>query len=504
MVDNGRIAKNTLLLYLRMLFTMGVSLYTSRVVLNTLGVIDYGVYNVVGGVIAMFSFINGAMSSATQRYITFELGRGNMERLSCVFSTSLQIHLLISLLIIILGETVGLWFLMNKLVIPADRMDAAMWVYQCSILSSVVSIMSVPYNADIVAHENMSAFAYISILETCLKLGIVFLLVAAPIDKLIFYAVLLLVVQLLIRFIYAYYCRSHFAESWYKHNIDRPLLKEMGAFAGWSFYGNFTAVLYTQGLNIMLNIFFGPVVNAARGIAVQVQWAVHQFVSNFQMALNPQITKTYANGDLDNMHLLMFRSARFSFFVLYLLTLPIILEANWILTIWLKTVPEDTVIFVRIILCTTLILTFANPCAIANQATGKVKVFQLVEGSILISILPVSYVLLRVGFPAYTVFIVHFCVELIAQFCRMMLLRDLIDLSIISYVKNIYIPVILVVMASIFVPVYLHSMIEEGLVRFFVIGFTSMICIISAVYFLGLTKYERNFFKKKVLPFLTR
>lgn len=498
-VDNKRIAKNTFLLYLRMLFTMGVSLYTSRVVLNTLGVEDYGIYNVVGGVIAMFGFINGAMSSATQRYITFELGRGDKEKLSRVFSTAIQIHAIISLLIIVLGETVGVWFLMNKLVIPESRMTAAMWVYQCSILVTVVNIMSVPYNADIVAHEKMSAFAYISVLETVLKLAIVFLLLVFPYDKLIIYAILLLSVQLLIRFIYAHYCSRHFEESHYKHIIDKPLLKEMSGFAGWSFYGNFTAVLYSQGLNMMLNMFFGPVVNAARGIAVQVQSAVHQFVSSFQMALNPQITKTYANNDLYNMHQLMFRSARFSFFVLYLLALPIILEANWILTIWLKTVPENTVIFVRIMLCTTLILTFANPCAIANQATGKVKKFQLVEGSILLTILPIAYIFLKLGFPAYTVFIVHFCVEIIAQFCRMVLLRNLIDLPIISYLKNIYIPMFFVVLTSSVLPVYIHSIIDEGLVRFLIVGFISVICVVTAVYFIGLTKQERCFFKNKAI-----
>lgn len=503
-VDNKRIAKNTFLLYLRMLFTMGVSLYTSRVVLNTLGVEDYGIYNVVGGVIAMFSFINGAMSSATQRYITFELGKGNKEKLSRVFSTAIQIHAIISLLIVVLGETVGLWFLLNKLVIPAERMTAAMWVYQCSILVTVVNIMSVPYNADIVAHEKMSAFAFISVLETVLKLIIVFLLVATPVDKLIMYALLLLAVQLLIRFIYANYCSRHFEESHYKHHIDKPLLKEMSGFAGWSFYGNFTAVLYGQGLNMMLNMFFGPIVNAARGIAVQVQGAVHQFVSNFQMALNPQITKTYACGDMGNMHQLMFRSARFSFYVLFLLALPIILETNWILTIWLKTVPENTVVFVRIMLCTTLILTFANPCAIANQATGKVKKFQLVEGSILLTILPISYVFLKMGFPAYSVFVVHFCVEILAQLFRMILLRDLISLPLSAYLKNIYFPVACVVLVSVVIPIAVHSMLEEGFVRFLVVGFISVLCVGASVYMIGLTKNERLFFKEKIALFLRR
>ena len=305
------------MLYIRMLFTMGVSLFTSRVILQTLGVEDYGVYSVVGGIITMFAFINGGMISATQRYLTFEIGKGNLPQLKKVFSTSLQIHAIIALIIVLLGETVGLWFLYEKLVIPADRMNAAVWVYQCSIIACVVNIMSVPYNADIIAHEKMSAFAYISVLEVSLKLLIVYALYFTPWDKLITYAFLILSVQLIIRFVYARYCSKHFEESHYQHKIDKSLFKEMFTFAGWSFWGNLAGVLYTQGVNMMLNVFFGPIVNAARGIAVQVQSAVQQFVSNFQVALNPQITKNYATGHLTQMHNLMFRSARFSFFLLF-------------------------------------------------------------------------------------------------------------------------------------------------------------------------------------------
>ena len=312
--NNKRIAKNTLLLYVRMLFMMGISLYTSRVVLNTLGIEDYGIYNVVGGVVAMFGFINGSMSSATQRYITFALGKGDKQRLQTVFSTTLQIHTLIALIIILLGETIGLWFLYNKMQIPADRMDAAFWVLQCSIISTVVMIVSVPYNADIIAHEKMSAFAYISILEVVLKLMIVYMLVIFSFDKLILYSFLILSIQVLIRFCYSIYCNRHFEETKYKNVWDKSLFKEMTGFAGWSMFGNLAGVLFNQGLNMLLNVFFGPVVNAARGVAVQVQNAVQQFVGNFQMALNPQITKTYAQGDLESMHKLMYRSAKFSFF----------------------------------------------------------------------------------------------------------------------------------------------------------------------------------------------
>lgn len=500
--NNRRIVKNTLLLYVRMLLTMTVTLYTSRVILKVLGVEDFGIYNVVGGIISMFAFINGGMVAATQRYITFEIGSGNINQLKKVFSTSLQIHAIISVIIIILGETVGLWFLLEKLVIPENRMTAAMWVYQLSIVACIVNIMSIPYNADIIAHEKMSAFAYISIIEVVLKLLIVYMLIFSPIDKLIVYAILLLLVQVSIRLIYTTYCKRHFEETLYSNGFDKSLIKEMASFAGWSFWGSFAGILYTQGLNMMLNIFFGPVVNAARAIAVQVQSAVQQFVTNFQMAINPQITKNYAVGNLNQMHSLMFRSARFSFLLLLFITLPVLLETNFLLTIWLKTVPENTVIFTQIMICIALIYTTANPCVIANQATGQVKIYQAVVGGILLTILPVSYVVLKLGAPAYSVFIVHFFIESIAQFFRMFMLQKLINLRISEYMKNIYIPIFVTVIVAIILPIFVHKQFEEGWIRFLIVTLTCIFSVGMSAFFIGFTKHEREFFFDKGLRLL--
>ena len=499
---NKRIAKNTLVLYVRMLFTMGISLFTSRVVLQTLGVEDYGISSVVGGVISMFTFINAAMVSSTQRYLNFELVRGDANQLRSVFSTSLQIHALIALAIIVLSETVGLWFLNEKLVIPEARMTAAMWVYQCSILSCAVSIMSTPYNAVIVAHEKMSAFAYISILDVSLKLLVVYLLVVLPFDKLIILAILNLLVQLFIRYIYTLYCHRHFPESYFQFRFNKTLFKEMFGFAGWSFWGNLAAILYTQGLNMMLNIFFGPIVNAARGIAVQVQSAVQQFVGGFQTALNPQITKNYASNNLPQMHSLMFRSARFSFLLLFFLSLPVLMETNFILTLWLKTVPDDAVVFTQIMICISLIYTTANPCVIANQATGKVKIYQMVVGGILLLILPISYVVLKLGAPAYSVFIVHFCIESLAQFSRMYMLRKLIHLPLWQYMKNIYIPIVSTVAIAIILPLVVRMQVAEGWLRFLAVGFTCVLSVGASSYFIGFTKQERVFFLDKSLRLL--
>lgn len=502
--ENKRIAKNTMLLYLRMMFTMAVSLYTSRIVLNVLGVEDYGIYNVVGGVVAMFSFINSSMTSATQRYITFAIGRGEFKRLQSVFSTALQIHFLISVLVIILGETIGVWFLYNVMQIPCERMVAAFWVLQFSIVATAVMMVCIPYSADIIAHEKMSAFAYISILESCLKLAVVYILLVFYYDKLILYAFFILVVQLIVCVCYCFYCRKHFEESRYKHLWNKGLFKEMTGFAGWSMFGNLSAVLYGQGLNILLNVFYGPIVNAARAVAVQMQNAIQQFVGNFQMALNPQITKTYAKGEIDIMRGLMFRSARFSFYLLFILSLPVLFETDFILTIWLKTVPDNTVVFLRIMICTSLIYSLANPLIIANQATGKIRKYQTVCGTILLMILPISYVCIVIGCPAYSVFIVHFIMETVAQFARMVMLRPLIGIGLIDYLKNIYAKIVVVVLLSVLAPLSVYLSMADSVVRFFIVSTVCLVSVCLVVYTFGLLGNEREFVKLKILAVLNK
>ena len=303
--NNKRIAKNTLLLYVRTLFIMLVTLYTSRVVLNTLGVSDYGIYNVVGGVVAMFSVISVSLSSSISRFITYELGHGDFDKLKRIFSTSINIQVGISLVILVLAEVFGVWFLNTKMNIPAERMTAANWVLQCSLLSFIIGLISVPYNACIIAHERMSAFAYISILEVVLKLAVVYMLLVSPYDKLATYAVLLVVVALIVRLTYGQYCKRHFEESRYRFVHDKSLIKEMTGFAGWSFFGNGAYMLNTQGVDMLINIFFGVTFNAARGVATQVQNAVMQFVNNFTVAVNPQITKSYASGEREYMYKLV-------------------------------------------------------------------------------------------------------------------------------------------------------------------------------------------------------
>lgn len=503
-LDNKRIAKNTLLLYLRLLFTMAVSLYTSRVVLNTLGVEDYGIYNVVGGVVAMFGFLNLAMTTSTQRYITYELGSGNFEKLKQVFTTSINIHVLISIVVIILTETIGLWFLNEKMVIPNERMTAAMWVFQISILTTVIAIMSYPYNAAIVAHEKMSAFAFISILEVVLKLVIVYLLTIWEVDKLILYAILVAIVQLGIRFCYSGYCAIHFPETQYHRYFNKSLFKEMLSFAGWNLWGNLAAVLFTQGLNMLLNVFFGPVVNAARAVAVQVQSAIQSFSANFQMALNPQITKAYAIGKLEDMHKLVYRSSKFTYFLLFSLCLPVVIEAPVILEIWLKNVPENTVVFLRLMIATMIIDSTANPLMISAAATGNVKTYQSVIGGILLAILPISYIVLKLGGAPWTVFFVHLCVCCIAYITRLFIIRPLINLSIRSFFNEVAVRCFLVTIVAAVMPMTLHIIMPATIMSSVFVMFVSVLSATASSFYIGLDKFERLAITNKAKSILSK
>ena len=502
--SNKRIAKNTLLLYARMLLLLAVSLYTSRIVLATLGIEDYGLYNVVGGIVAMFTFLNTAMGNSSHRYIAYALGKGDEKELNQVVSATCLIHWGIAIVILILSETVGLWFLHNKMVIPEGRMTAANWVYQFSVVSCMVTIISVPYNAMIIAHEKMGAFAFISILDAVLKLLIVYLIQISPFDKLIFYAALILSVGILDRMIYQIYCHRHFNEARHIKLHKVPQLKEMMSFAGWSLIGNLAFIGNTQGLNILLNMFFGPSVNAARGIAVQVNGAVKGFVTNFQTAVSPQIIKSYSQGDYKRLHSLVFSSSKFSFFLLYCMVLPISIEAKTILGLWLKEVPDYAVIFTILVLLITLIEPLSNPIDKANQATGKIKDYQLVEGGTLLLIVPLSYIALKRGGEPYMVFVVQFVIMSLVQILRLFLVCHKIKMSKREYVNRVIIRVILVAFVSAILPVFLFFHLPQTTLTFIVIVLTSIISVLTCSYFIGLTNNEKVMVRKKTVSLVAK
>lgn len=497
--NNKRIAKNTLLLYVRMLFTMAVSLFTSRVILNTLGVEDYGINNVVGGIVTMFSVLSGSLSSSISRFITFELGKGNIERLKTIFSTGVNIQLGMSVLIIIIAEAVGIWFLNAKMNIPADRMVAANWVFQCAILTFVLNLLSVPYNAAIIAHEKMSAFAYISVVEVSLKLIIVYMLMISPFDRLETYAVLLLLVGAVIRFIYGYYCKCHFEECTYHFVFDKPVLKEMTGFAGWNFLGNGAYMLNTQGVNILMNLYFGVAVNAARGVATQVDAALKQFVNNFTTAVNPQITKSYAQGDLDYMHKLVCRSAKFSAFLMMFFTVPIILETNTILTIWLKTVPDYAVIFLQWIIISSFMDTvLANSLVTSMFATGKIKRYQIIVTTVGCLVFPLSWIAFKLGFEPQVGYILYFIIYTILLFVRLYLLKDMVKLPVMMYIREVLYKLVPVIVVGFAIPGILILTMDAGWLRLILVCLLSVLVTAASEYFIGLSNKEKDFVAEKI------
>ncbi|MCK9563343.1 MAG: MATE family efflux transporter [Bacteroidales bacterium] len=497
--NNKRIAKNTMFLYFRMLLVMGVSLFTVRIVLKVLGVEDYGIYNVVAGVVSMFGFLSGTMASASQRFFAFEIGKKDFVKLKQTFSMTVTIYAMLAILIIILAETVGLWFLNNKMTIPPDRMEAARWVYHFAIASFIVTIMAIPYNAAIIAKENMKVFAYISIIEVSLKLGIVYMLTLFDADKLKLYAVLMFIAQVIIRFSYSLYCRRAYTEFRYSFYWDRGLFKTLVGFSGWNMFGAVASVLNIHGINILLNVFFNPIVNAARGIAYQINMAVNQFVQNFMMAVKPQITKYYAEDNIAEMQNLVFRSSKFSFFLLSLLTMPIIVETNFVLSLWLVEVPEYAVIFTRLILIVALIDSLSYPLMTAAQATGNIKKYQSVVGSVLMLNVPISYVFLKFGFsPEITLYIAIF-VSVTCLLLRLILLRNMINLSIQIFLKNVGLYCIIVILLGYVAPICLkYLIVDKNLLSFVLIVITGLLSLGLSMFFLGLTRNEKNYVLKIV------
>lgn len=477
---------------------MGVSLFTSRIVLNTLGVVDFGIYNVVGGVVMMFSFLNSSMSSATQRFFSFELGKKDYEQLKKVFSMSVNIHAIIAVVIFILAETIGLWFLNAKLVIPAERMIAANWVYQFSILAFMLTIMGVPYNAMIIAHERMNVYAYVSIIEVVLKLVIVFMLVWFGYDKLKLYAVLVFGVAAIVWIIYKLYCKRRLPETKYRFAWDQSLYKTLMNYAGWNLFGHLASVATGQGVNILLNVFFGPAINAARAIAYQINSAVNGFVTNFQMAMNPQIVKSYATEDIEYMHQLIFRGAKYSFFLLFIITLPVLLETEIILKTWLKIVPDYTVLFTRLVLINMLIDCISGPLISAAQATGKIKKYQAIVGGLLLLNLPVSYFLLKLGMMPQTTMYVSIVISVLALYTRLKIISPLIDLSISSYIRKVVLYIMPVGLLSIIPAAFFMFSMNSGIIRFLIVVLISFFSTLLFLYLFGLNRNEKKFVISKL------
>jgi len=467
-------------------------------VLNALGIVDFGISNVVGGVVMMFSFLNQSMAAATQRFLSFEIGRNNTERLKKVFSTSVLIHIAIAIIIFVLSETIGLWFLNTKMNIDHDRIVATNWVFQCSVISFMVTIMNVPFYALIIAHEKIKTFAYVSLLEILLKLLIVFLLVFSDYDKLIFYSIMSLIVTIVIRITYFIYCKFNFNECNLKFIWDKRLFKNMASFSGWDLIGSGAFVAKEQGVNIVINIFCGVAVNASRGIAYQVKSAVQGFVSNFQTAINPQITKSFASGDISYMVDLITQGARFSYYILFIISLPVLIETNTILSLWLNLVPNYAVIFVRLVLISSLIDSLTGTFSMAMLATGQIKNYQIVVGGLQFTNLPISYILLKNGFPPQTTMIVAIITSLLSIYFYIWFLKRRINFNGRVFFNKVLMNVFFVSICGAILPIFMFHYLNDGISRMFIISIMSILSVMLSIYFIGLSSHERALVKIKI------
>lgn len=489
--NNKRIAKNTLFLYTRMLLIMFVSLYTIRIVVKTLGVTDYGIYTAVGGVVFALSFLSQTITSASQRFFSYELGRKDFKKLKRTFSTIFIVYLGISIVILFLAETIGLWFLNNKMTIPEDRMDAVQWVYQFSLFSFIITVLTSPYNALIIARENMKVYAYVSIVEVLMKLIVVYLLLLFSVDKLKLYALLTFFVTCIVSAIYRIICRIKYEESQIKFYWDKDLFKSVFSYSSWTLFGTAAGVANNQGVNVILNIFFGPIANAAYAVGHQVGMAVQSFSNNFFTAIRPPLIKSYAEGDYDYTLQLFYLSSKFSFSLLLIIILPLMLEMEYILHVWLGIVGEYMVIFTQLILVYTVILSLSNPITIIIQAAKKVKKYHgIVDGFTLI-ILPLSCLLFKLNFLPETTFWCSIGVFILAHILRVWILKDTIDFSIKEYIWSFIIPSTSVTLLSVTSSIYIRSLFYFGLIQFVIVTLFSVLIVVVSTYFIGLSKKDR-------------
>lgn len=497
--NSTRIAKNTFFLYLRSFFVLLISLYSSRVILEILGIEDFGIYNVVGGIIGLLSFLNSSMASTYQRYFNFEMGRKNDTALINLFKSSITVQLIYAIIIVVLAETIGLWFLNTQIVIPIERITAARWVYQVSVLSFVLTVFQAPFTALIISNEKMNFFAIVSILDAILKLVIIFLLPYTNSDKLIAYGILLILITLLDLFIYVAICKKQFTSCKIALNWNKENLKSLINFGGWGMIGSLAYTLKSQGINIILNMFFGPIVNAARGISYQILSAVEMFTTNFQTSFRPQLIKSYAEGNLEYMYKLYYSATKISFYMLWCISLPIIIETPMILGLWLgNNVPEYTVIFTRLILLTALISAYANPTSAIAYATGNIKRFISWVSGLNLLIVPIGYLFLKLGYDPESTMIISLIMTILVQIVRLFVLKKLLKFSILDYIKKVCIPTFLVFLLSPIIPYSIKQIAQDSLIYSLLICLISAISVVIFMWFIGLNKEEKNIILSKI------
>lgn len=496
--NNKRIAKNTLALYVRTFITMIVGLYTGRVMLQALGVDNYGINAVVGGIVSMSSLITSTMSAAISRYITYALGKGDKENLKTMFSTSINAQIVMALIVAVVLETIGVWFLNSGANIPDGRMEAANWVLQCSIVTLMISLISSPYNALIIAHERMSIYAYMSIVDVTLRLAICFIIMAYGGDRLILLALLQVGVALLMRILYGWYCSRNFEEAHYSPRIfDKGLMKELSVFSGWNLINNGAYVFATHGVNMLVNVFFGVVYNASRSIAMTVNGAVQSFVGNFTMAFSPQITKRYAAGDVDYAVSLANRGTKFTWLMMYVFIVPVCMEAETLLYLWLGEVPDMAPLFLRFAMFESLSVASGQNLFKLIQADGHVKRYTIHAAITAGLIFPIVWLSYYAGAPvwlAYVIFIFDFVVLNVVRFYD---IKRLMQFSVRQFLRDVILPCMIVSVSSFILPLVICYYMETGILRFFISVPISVLWTCVCCILFGLTNSERMFFWNK-------
>lgn len=490
--NSKRLAKNTLILYARMLFTVGISFYTTRLILANLGVENYGIYNVIGGFVAMFYMVTSTMTQAVGRFLTFDLGKGDINKLQKTFSTSVNILLLMAILVVILAETVGLWFVNNKLNIADERMLAANWIYQFSVFAFVLEMISVPYSASVISHEKMGTFAFVTIVKVLLTLGIAFALSISPIDRLVFYGLLVFLVGLLIQLMYWVYCRNHFEECRYSFKIEKGVFKEMFCFAGWNFFTTSAAMLSSQGVNIILNMHFGTAINAARGIAGQINGTTGAFFSNFEKALHPQLTKSYASGDYNYTKALVCRGAKMTYLLLFFVALPCMLEIDFFLDKWITEVPPYASVFVQLTLLNNLVEVILHTNTTLNSATGKIRNYQLLLSVGYLFVFIGSYFILKFSENPVLAIAVTNIVNIFLIFPRLYITKHILGISVGYFLKNVILRLLVMSVLSASICLLFMHYVDDGWLRFFSVCILSTLLIAFFSYPIVLTSDERR------------
>lgn len=494
--NNQRIAKNTLMLYIRMFLVMIVSLYTVRVVLQILGKEDYGIYNVVGGIVVMFSFLSRTLAGASQRYFAFEIGRGDHDRLKKVFSITLLLYLIVTVVIAILAETLGMWYLHSKMNIPDGRMFAADWVFQFSVLSFCFTLYTTPHKAMIIANEKMNVYAFVGVLEVVLNLLLVLSLkLISRVDYLIAYAVLMFINQVVVNMVYIVYSRRHYPESRFQYYWEDGLAREIASFSGWNFFGSAASVVRSQGVNMLIAAFFSTAINAARGLAYQVSHALNSFSTNFYTAVRPQITKYYAQDNRTECLKLVFRSTKMTYYLMMFLSVPVLVFIVPALQFWLKEVPEYTVLFTVLVIVVALIDSLGHPFMTLSQATGRVKVYQTVVGSFNIMTLPLSWIFLHYGFgPEYTMY-VAIAMSICAMISRILILKHIADFPVVEFCKDVLLPILLVTLVSLGLCFVLKMVTYDQLpsvLMLFISATFAVLITIAVIFTMGLSSSERK------------